>query len=441
MGLMNNYRKGMLFLGDIASFIAGFLLFILVAFGESAFKAQASLHALPLTILIIIWLGVFFIFNFYDANQSKPNLIFLRNFSIAAVIMLGIGFAFFYISPVTNIAPKTNLLIFEGISLGLILLWRRLFYLATSNIFHTRFAIVCSDERHQMLVEQVTQNPQLGYYFSGSFKTLSEFQQSTTPVDLLIIHKTLPEETELLETILGSQVNVIALAEAYENILYKIPVHFIDSHWVIHSVKKQGDFFYHALSRAISVLFAVIVLIATSPLLLLVMIAIKLEDRGPLFIRQERVGLHGNIFKLYKLRSMIALGKDGQAETGTAVWATGATDPRITKVGAITRRLHIDEIPQMINILKGDLTLVGPRPERPEFVADLEKQIPYYFMRHTIKPGFTGWAQIKFRYARTVMDSEEKFEYDLYYIKNRNLFLDIGIILKTVQIIFTHTGK
>jgi lipopolysaccharide/colanic/teichoic acid biosynthesis glycosyltransferase len=95
----------------------------------------------------------------------------------------------------------------------------------------------------------------------------------------------------------------------------------------------------------------------------------------------------------------------------------------------------------MINLLKGDLTLVGPRPERPEFVVDLEKQIPYYFMRHTIKPGFTGWAQIKFRYARTLLDSEEKFEYDLFYIKNRNLFLDIGIILKTAQIVFTHAGK
>ena len=135
---------------------------------------------------------------------------------------------------------------------------------------------------------------------------------------------------------------------------------------------------------------------------------------------------------------MVALDKDGQAEHGTAVWSTGAQDPRITKTGRITRALHIDELPQLINIIKGDLNLVGPRPERPQFVSELETQIPYYFMRHAIKPGFTGWAQIKFRYARTVLDSQEKFEYDLYYIKNRNLFLDIGIVLKTIQIIVTH---
>jgi lipopolysaccharide/colanic/teichoic acid biosynthesis glycosyltransferase len=175
----------------------------------------------------------------------------------------------------------------------------------------------------------------------------------------------------------------------------------------------------------------------TSPLLAIIILAIKIEDHGPIFIRQERYGKHGKKFKLYKFRSMIVLGADGQAETGTAVWAT-VNDPRVTRVGKITRKLHLDELGQMINLIKGDLTLVGPRPERSEFVAELEKQIPYYFIRHTIQPGFTGWAQIKFRYARTVMDSQEKFEYDLYYLKNRNFFLDIGIILKTVQIIFTH---
>jgi lipopolysaccharide/colanic/teichoic acid biosynthesis glycosyltransferase len=249
---------------------------------------------------------------------------------------------------------------------------------------------------------------------------------------MLIIHKTAMEETELLEKTLASNIDVIDLAEAYENILYKIPVNFINSNWVIHSIKKQGDFFYYAISRIISIVFAIVVLIVTSPICLAIMIAMKIEDGGPIIFKNDRVGLNGKVFYLYKFRSMIV-----NAEKNGAEWAK-VNDSRITKVGAITRKLHVDEIPQMINLLKGDLTLVGPRPERPDFVADLEKQIPYYFMRHTIKPGFTGWAQIKFRYARTIMDSQEKFEYDLYYIKNRNFFLDIGIILKTAQIVFTH---
>lgn len=438
---MTTSRKTWLVLGDLLSFIAGFLGFIFLAFDPRSFLVQAQAHALPLAVLSLIWISVFFIFNFYEIQSSKPNLIFIRNFCIAAVICLGIGFIFFYISPVTNIAPKTNLLIFEGISFALVLISRRLFYTITSKNIHTRFAIVCNDERHQALIDEITKNPHLGFSCVGTFRSIQEFVAAQTSIDMLVIHKTAIEESQQLEKVLASSVDVIDLAEAYEMILYKVPVHFINSHWVIYSIKKQGEFLYQLLSRIISIIFAIIVLIITSPISLAIMIAIKLEDKGPLFIRQARTGVHGTSFKLYKFRSMIVLGADGQAETGKAVWATEGRDPRITKVGNVTRRLHIDEIPQMINLLKGDMNLVGPRPERPEFVADLEKQIPYYFMRHTIKPGFTGWAQIKFRYARTILDSEEKFEYDLFYIKNRNLFLDIGIILKTAQIVFTHAGK
>lgn len=429
---MNRYRKSLLILGDIACFVGGFYLSMLVAFGAKGFQDAASRHALPLSVLALIWIGIFFIFNFYDLRVSKPNLIFFRNFGIAAIIMLGAGFAFFYLNPTTRVNPKLNLVIFEGISLFLVLAWRRFFYLATINSFHTHFALVCPDERHESLLQEIRSNRQLGFHCIGVYKTLQEFKQAHTTTDLLIIHKTAAEESEIIEELLKSHVDIIDLAEAYEKILYKIPVHFIDTHWIIRSIKKEQELFSRFISRTISILFALTVLVLTSPISILIIIAIKLEDRGPVFYGHIRSGIHGKPFMLYKFRSMIT-----NAERNGATW-TAINDPRITRVGAITRRLHIDEIPQMFNLLRGDLTLVGPRPERPEFVAELEKQIPYYFMRHTIRPGFTGWAQIKFRYARTVMDSLEKFEYDLYYIKNRNIFLDIGIIMKTIQIIFTH---
>ena len=173
--------------------------------------------------------------------------------------------------------------------------------------------------------------------------------------------------------------------------------------------------------------------------MILAIMARLIEDGKPIFIKQERVGLNNKIFKLYKLRSMIVSSENGMAEKDGAVWSSGLeSDPRITKVGKIMRKTHIDEIPQMINVLKGDISIVGPRPERPEFVEVLEKEIPYYSFRHITKPGFTGWAQIKYHYANTTESSKEKFEYDLYYIKNSNIFIDIGIILRTVQIIFTH---
>lgn len=438
---MTTSRKTWLVLGDILCFAAGFVLFVVLAFPIGKFAATADAHVAPFAVLVFLWIGVFFIFNFYELQTSKPNLLFLRNFFIAATVCLAIGFIFFYINPVTHITPKTNLLIFEALSFALILAWRRIFYAVTSTKIHTRFAIVCNDERHLSLVNEITRNPHLGFSFAGTFLTMAEFTQANPDIDMLIVHKTAIDESQQLEHILGSSCNVIDLAEAYEMILYKVPVHFINNGWVIHSIRKEGELLYAAASRIASIIFGIVVIVITLPISLAIMLAIKIEDGGPIMIRQSRTGLHGKVFKLYKFRSMVVMGADGQAESGTAVWSSGGHDSRITRVGNVTRRLHIDEIPQMINLIKGNLTLVGPRPERPEFVADLERKIPYYFMRHTIRPGFTGWAQIKFRYARTVMDSEEKFEYDLFYIKNRNLFLDLGIVLKTAQIVFTHAGK
>jgi len=176
--------------------------------------------------------------------------------------------------------------------------------------------------------------------------------------------------------------------------------------------------------------FASILLALTFPLWPVIALAIKWESSGPIFYSQERIGANGKLFRLTKFRSMI-----NNAEIGRPVWAQ-KNDPRVTRMGNILRRTHLDELPQMINIIKGDLSLVGPRPERMEFVKELEKQIPHYNIRHIIKPGFTGWAQVNFHYARTPMDTYEKFQYDLYYLKNRSLILDFSILLKTINLIF-----
>ena len=433
---MNNQRSIWLVIGDFACFGVGLYLFLLGVYGYHGFAKALDIHAFPMAILAIIWMVVFYVFNFYDLRHTKPDMLFVRKFIISAVICLGIGFIFFYINPLTRITPKSNLLIFEALSFICIFGFRRLFHVTSLKSTHTRLAIVCSEEKYHPLVSEINNNPQLGFETLGTFKSMQDFILANVPADLLIIHNIHESESALLEKVLASHIEVIDLAKAYETILYKIPIDFIDNQWLIHSITKNAYQFDKFIARVISLVFALIVGIVTLPISLAIIIAIKLEDRGPILYKNDRVGIHGKPFFLYKFRSMVI-----NAENGKAVWATGDHDPRITKVGRITRKLHIDEIPQLLNIIKGDITLVGPRPERPEFVAQLEKEVPYYFMRHTISPGFTGWAQIKFRYARTVLDSQEKFEYDLFYIKNRNVFLDIGIILKTVQIIFTHAGK
>ncbi len=178
-------------------------------------------------------------------------------------------------------------------------------------------------------------------------------------------------------------------------------------------------------------------LLVTWPLMLITILAIKLEDGfgAPVIFRQERVGLHGRVFNVMKFRSMTI---DAEGD-GKARWAT-ANDARVTRVGQIIRKLRIDELPQIINVLAGNMAFVGPRPERPEFVCELEKEIPFFQKRHCVKPGITGWAQLNYPYGASVADAKHKLEFDLYYVKNQSLYLDFIVLLRTVEVVMFGKG-
>jgi exopolysaccharide biosynthesis polyprenyl glycosylphosphotransferase len=189
------------------------------------------------------------------------------------------------------------------------------------------------------------------------------------------------------------------------------------------------------LKRALDITVSLVVLIVTLPIQLLTACLIKLESPGPIFYHQERVGRYGRVFSILKFRSMRV-----DAETdGEPRWAT-EQDPRITRVGAIIRKLRIDELPQLINVLRGDMSFVGPRPERPLFVEQLSKDIPYYAERHWIRPGITGWAQVNYPYGASLEEARHKLSYDLYYLKNVSIFLDFLILLQTLPVVLFRTG-
>jgi sugar transferase (PEP-CTERM system associated) len=187
--------------------------------------------------------------------------------------------------------------------------------------------------------------------------------------------------------------------------------------------------------RLFDVTVSLILLILAVPLIAITALAVKLESKGPAFYRQRRVGLYGETFEVIKLRSMRT---DAEVD-GKAVWAR-KDDPRVTRIGAFIRKVRIDELPQAWSVLKGEMSFVGPRPERPQFVADLEARLPYYAERHVVKPGITGWAQINYPYGASVEDAREKLEYDLYYAKNYTPFLDILILLQTARVILWPAG-
>jgi sugar transferase (PEP-CTERM system associated) len=189
------------------------------------------------------------------------------------------------------------------------------------------------------------------------------------------------------------------------------------------------------LKRLFDIVVSVALLMFTAPLLLMTAILIKLDSRGPVLYRQERVGYRGRVFTILKFRSMRA---DAEREGGPQ-WAA-RRDPRVTRVGAVIRKLRIDELAQIFNVLRGDMSFVGPRPERPHFVANLAAVIPYYHERHWMRPGITGWAQINYPYGASIEDARHKLSYDLYYVKNRSIFLDFLILLQTARVIFWNQG-
>jgi sugar transferase (PEP-CTERM system associated) len=225
------------------------------------------------------------------------------------------------------------------------------------------------------------------------------------------------------------------LASVYEEYTGKIAVENLRPSWLIFSEGFRKSPALVAAKRAVDLALAGVGLLLAAPLMLLVALAIRLTSPGPVLYHQQRVGQHGRVFTIHKFRSMRV---DAEARTG-AVWARN-DDDRVTPVGRLLRRTRLDELPQLWNVLVGEMSFVGPRPERPEFVAQLTDQIPFYGLRHVVKPGITGWAQVYYTYGASVEDALEKLQYDLFYIKNLSLALDAFILLKTVQTVVLRRG-
>jgi sugar transferase (PEP-CTERM system associated) len=233
------------------------------------------------------------------------------------------------------------------------------------------------------------------------------------------------------------RVSVLGLLDIFERQAGKILVDEATHEWFIFARGFRHRTLRGLGKRLFDIAGAASLLLVSWPFMLITVLAIKLEDglRAPVIFRQKRVGLNGRTFDVMKFRSMTV---DAEGD-GKARWAT-ANDNRITRVGQMIRKLRIDELPQIFNVLIGNMSLVGPRPERPEFVSELEKDIPFYNNRHYVKPGVTGWAQLNYPYGASVTDAKHKLEFDLYYVKNQSLFLDFLVLLQTVEVVIFGKG-
>ena len=282
------------------------------------------------------------------------------------------------------------------------------------------------------------QNPVQGVpvrYGFDSLCDLAEKQQVSSIIVALDQKRGIMPYKELLNCKVRG-FSIIDGESFYEIVTGKVLVEKINPSWLIFSDGFVKSPVTRLTKRLVGFVLSSIMLVLLSPLILMVALAIKLDSKGPVLFSQERVGENGEIFKVYKFRSMR---EDAEAQSGP-VWAK-EDDPRTTKVGKIIRKLRIDELPQLWNVLKGDMSFVGPRPERPFFVEKLKKTVPYYNERFAVKPGVTGWAQVKYPYGATEQDALEKLKYDLYYIKNMSLIMDLMVIFHTVKIVLLGRGS
>jgi sugar transferase (PEP-CTERM system associated) len=230
-------------------------------------------------------------------------------------------------------------------------------------------------------------------------------------------------------------VTILDLAAFYERTRAEVPIDSLKASWLVYGTGFVQGPLRRLAKRSFDIVSSSVLLVLASPVMLVAAIAIKLDSAGPVLYRQERVGLAGRGFMCIKFRSM----RTDAERDGVARWAT-KNDSRVTRVGAFMRKTRIDELPQLLSVLNGEMSMVGPRPERPSFVAQLREQIPFYDLRHSIKPGLTGWAQVRYSYGASLDDARRKHQFDLYYVKNNSLFLDLLVLIETVTVVLFREG-
>lgn len=406
---------------------------------------------LAATTLLLFYLGDLYHFQL----QLDRGELFLRiglASAIAAVLTAAIGYAI----PSLRFGRMAFLAITASSSLGLMVFRLMTRDLISHQLLQQRVLVlgtdladvIISDEgRHDTIPFRIIgfldddpaaqDNLPPGYDLRGKVKELLAVVENLRP-DILLVALTNMRGILPVHDILECRFRGIRVEEwpsFFEKLTGKIFVSSLRSGWLIFSDGAVKTRLTETIRRALDVGLSLIGLILSAPIMGLAALSIKADSAGPVFFRQERVGKDGKVFVLYKFRTMCV---DAERLTGP-VWAS-EDDPRVTRVGRVLRKIRLDETPQMFNVLIGDMSFIGPRPERPVFVNQLKEQIPLYVLRFAVKPGITGWAQVRYSYGSTVEDALEKLQYDLYYIKNMSIFLDLLILLKSLQVVLFGRG-
>lgn len=447
MAITNRNEALLLFIGDIFFFFLSLWLMLFVRFHSIPDPEIFWDHAVPFSIIFVFWFMIFFISGLYEKHtlilKSKIPSIILN----AQIINSVIAVIFFYFVPVFGISPKTNLFVYVIISFGLILFWRIKGVEAFTARIHENAILVGRGEEMIELREEVNNNPRYGLRFVASYDLADPLIQNVREEIVATIRSGKVQiivadfKNEKLGPILPnlydfifSNVRYIDIDKLYEDIFDRIPTSLLGYDWFLENISISSNKIYDVVKRVVDIAIGLVIGVVSLVFYPFIVVAILFEDGKPIFFSQNRIGQNNKIFKVSKFRSM----RNHQELSGIA------KNPQVTGVGNILRKTRLDELPQIWSVIRGDLSLVGPRPEIPDLAHIYEKEIPYYNVRHLIKPGLSGWAQL---YQKTppkwsagLTETKLKLSYDLYYLKNRSFMLDLKIGLKTIKTLISLAG-
>ena len=447
-------KKSLLFFGDIFLIILSLNLAFIIRLKKPIILYDLN-NLIILTSFILIGYTIsFYIFDLYNIRLKFKGIRFFNLVFWSLILMSLFSMIFFYFFPFKlGRGVFIISLVLTGIS---ITIWRMVYSsFLRLTVPQRNVLIVGPKKKAEDVYALIKMNPE--------YKVVGLIDKNMKKINLL--KKELSEDSHSLEKIANNHkiddiiitidptrnrnlnkelvsckmkgINIYDIPALYEALLFKIPISYIKPKWFLYTdgFDKLANKIHKRLKRIIDLLISSLLSIISFPMGIIISFAIKINSKGPIFLMQERVGENNKSFKIIKFRTMAT-----DAEKGDPKWAE-KDDPRITFVGKILRKTRLDELPQLINVIKGEMSLTGPRPEREFFVKKLMEKIPFYSLRFSVKPGLTGWAQINYKYGDSDEDAFEKLQYDLYYVKNMSTFLDIGILLQTIRIVLFGTGR
>jgi sugar transferase (PEP-CTERM system associated) len=467
--LLNAYFPARtLFLGVSEAFLVSLAFtgatFVRLGTGAAALTLNDLHGSLKILFMSLAVITCMYYFDLYDSSiLGNRREVLIRLFQVLGTVYCLLAL-FYYVYPPLELGRGISVI---GLLLVAMLLffWRKLFSKINSVSEYADRALILGDgPLAEILQREIESRPELGLRVVGRISEISNgnyhggYERIHPPGDPLgtdtvddLSHTVKRLRANRIVVAMGDRrgklpvdlllslkcrgLQVQDAVEVYEAITGKVPIESVRLGWLLFAPGCHSSRLHLAYKRAASVLVSIVGLILSLPLIPFIILAIKLTSPGAILYRQRRVGRDGEVFICYKFRTMRA---DAEADIGPT-WASD-DDPRITPVGKFLRMSRLDEVPQLWNVLRGDMSLVGPRPERPEFVDGLRQEVPHYNLRHTIRPGITGWAQIRYKYGSSIEDAREKLRYDLFYIKNMSLGLDLLIFLQTIKVILWAKG-